>query len=193
MSNVRPHMDQLKPGHYWKTPFYWERGCPEPPADSQLNFEVATEEWLRSAIGRVMEAGTDVSDQYNVPRIGVTAAVQEVFDLLPEYFNRPPNWWLLARNHMNEAVGFVLPVLFKEARFWRDSSPQGTVLYMGVLPEFRGKDHAVELVHEATRLFVGAGCWRIFCDTGTDNTPMIHTFRQAGYMERKPWQRPLSE
>ena len=73
-------MDQLKPGHYWKTPFYWERGCPEPPADSQLNFEVATDEWLRSAIGRVMEAGTDASDQYNVPRIGVTAAVQEVFD-----------------------------------------------------------------------------------------------------------------
>ena len=193
MSNVRPHMDQLKPGHYWKTPFYWERGCPEPPADPQLNFEVATDEWLRSAIGRVMEAGTDVSDQYNVPRIGVTAAVQEVFDLLPEYFNRPPNWWLLARNHMNEAVGFVLPVLFKEARFWRDSSPQGTVLYMGFLPEFRGKVYAIELVHEATRLFVGAGCWRIFCDTGTDNTPMIRTFRQAGYMERKPWQRPLSE
>ena len=186
-------MDQLKPGHYWKTPFYWERGCPEPPADPQLNFEVATDEWLRSAIGRVMEAGTDASDQYNVPRIGVTAAVQEVFDLLPEYFNRPPNWWLLARNHMNEAVGFVLPVLFKEARFWRDSSPQGTVLYMGVLPEFRGKDYAIELVHEATRLFVGAGCWRIFCDTGTDNTPMIRTFRQAGYVERKPWQRPLSE
>ena len=180
MSNVRPHMDQLKPGHYWKTPFYWERGCPEPPADSQLNFEVATDEWLRSAIGRVMEAGTDTSDQYNVPRIGVTAAVQEVFDLLPEFLNRPPNWWLLARNHMNEAVGFVLPVLFKEARFWRDSSPQGTVLYMGVLPEFRGKDYAIELVHKATRLFVGAGCWRIFCDTGTDNTPMIRTFRQAG-------------
>ena len=186
-----PHMDTLQPGHYWKTPFYWEPGCPEPPAEPSLCFEAAPDEWLRTAIGRVIETGTDESDKYNVPRIGVAAAVQELYDLLPLYFDRPLNWWRLARSHVNEAVGFVLPVLFKEARFWKEGKPQGTIFYMGVLPEFRGQGHALELVHEATRLFVAAGCWRIFCDTGTDNTPMVRAFRQAGYVERNPWQRPL--
>lgn len=186
------HVDPLQPGHYWKTPFYWEPGCAEPPVAPRLRFEPATDDWLRSTIGRVMAAGTDESDKYNVPRIGVAAAVQEVFDLLPQGFGRPPNWWRLARNDMNEPVGFVLPVLFKEERFWKEAKPQGTIFYMGVLPEFRGKGHALELVHEATRVFFEAGCWRIFCDTGTDNVPMVRTFRQAGYMERKPWQRPLN-
>ncbi|MEP7027146.1 MAG: GNAT family N-acetyltransferase [Candidatus Eisenbacteria bacterium] len=184
-------MDALQPGHYLKTPFCWEAGCPEPPAEPRLRFEAATDEWLRSAIGRTMEAGTDESDQYNVLRLGVAAAVQKILDLLPQHFDRPPSWWQLARNDMNEPVGFVLPVQLKEARFWKDDKPQGTIFYMGVLPEFRGRGHALELVHEATRRFVAAGCWRIVCDTGTNNTPMIRTFRQAGYIERQPWQRPL--
>jgi ribosomal protein S18 acetylase RimI-like enzyme len=63
---------------------------------------------------------------------------------------------------------------------------------MGVLPQFRARGYGLELVYEATRVFLAAGCWRIFCDTGTDNAPMIMTFRQAGYMERKQWQRPLA-
>ena len=74
---------------------------------------------------------------------------------------------------------------------WRDGRPQGTIFYMGVLPAHRGRGHARALLDEATRLFVAADCWRIFCDTGTSNLPMVKTFRQAGYQERAPWQRPL--
>jgi ribosomal protein S18 acetylase RimI-like enzyme len=85
----------------------------------------------------------------------------------------------------------VLPVLFTEERFWKEDRAQGTILYMGVLPRFRGRRYALELVNEATRVFIEADCWRVFCDTGTENTPMVRTFRQAGYMEREPWQRPL--
>ena len=185
-------MEALRPGHYWKTPFYWEPGCPEPPNISSLAFEAAEDDWLRTSIGRVMEAGTDESDRYNVPRVGVSAAVQELYDFLPQYFERPQGWWRAARNGSNELIGFVLPVLFNEERFWKDGRPQGTIYYMGVLPQFRGRGHALELVHEATRVFVRADCWRIFCDTGTDNTSMINAFRRAGYEERAPWQRPLA-
>jgi ribosomal protein S18 acetylase RimI-like enzyme len=185
-------MNALQPDHYWKTPFYWEPGCPVPPACKGLRFEPVEESWLREAIGQVMAAGTDESDQFNVPRIGVTAAVQELYDLLPQYFDRPAHGWRAARNESNDLVGFVLPVLFKEQRYWKDSRPQGTIYYMGVLPHFRGHGHALELVHEATRVFIEAGCWRIFCDTGSKNSAMVKAFRQAGYMERAPWQRPLA-
>jgi GNAT superfamily N-acetyltransferase len=60
-----------------------------------------------------------------------------------------------------------------------------------VLPAQRGQGQALELVHEAARLCLAAGCWRVFCDTGTDNIAMVSTFRRAGWAERPPWQRPL--
>jgi GNAT superfamily N-acetyltransferase len=184
-------VSELQAGHYWKTPFYWEAGRPMPPAAGRLDFEPADEDWLRGAIGRVMQAGTDASDLHTVPRIGVAAAVQEVYELLPRYFDRPAGAWRLARNAAHEAVGFVLPVLFEEARFWKDGRPQGTIFYMGVLPEHRGRGHAVEPVHEATRVCLAAGCWRMFCDTGSDNLAMVRAFRRAGHLERAAWQRPL--
>ncbi len=134
----------------------------------------------------------DGSDQFTVSRIGVEAAVQEVYDLLPQYFERQPDWWRIGKDAQGQPVGFVLPVTFREERFWKDGRPQGTIFYMGVLPAFRGLGYGLELVHEATRMFLEAGCWRIFCDTGTDNAPMIKAFRQAGYVERKQWQRPLA-
>lgn len=184
-------MSDLQPGHYWKTPFYWESGCPLPPPAARLRFEPAGDDGLRTAIGQVMESGTDASDLFTVPRIGVAAAVQEMYDLLPKYFERPPGAWRLARDAAGVAVGFVLPVLFKEARYWKDGQPQGTIFYMGVLPEHRGQGHSLELVHEATRVCLDAGCWRIFCDTGSDNLGMVRSFRRAGYLEREAWQRPL--
>jgi ribosomal protein S18 acetylase RimI-like enzyme len=185
-------LDAPQPGHYWKTPFYWESGCPLPPSECSLRFEPVSDEALRSIIGAVMVTSMDDADKFTVPRIGIDAAVQEVYDLLPQYFDRQADWWRICKDAQGAPVGFVLPVAFKEQRFWKDGRPQGTVLYMGVLPQFRGLGYGLELVHEATRVLLAAGSGRIFCDTGTDNTPMIKAFRQAGYTERKPWQRPLA-
>ena len=185
-------METLQPGHYWKTPFYWEPGCPEPPPDAgRLVFAEPDEEWLRMAIGRVMEEGTDESDRYTVPLIGLAAAVDELYEILPRYFERPAAWWRMASDAGGRPVGFVLPVRFKEDRFWKERRPQGTILYMGVLPESRGNGYATDLVHEATHIFLRADCWRVFCDTGSDNAAMVKAFRNAGYTERQPWQRPL--
>ena len=185
-------MDAAQPGHYWKTPFIWEPGCPEAPLRGALHFEVAGDDWLHRAIGTVMSSSLDASDRYTVPAIGEMAAVQELFDLVPDYFERPSTWWRMAVDGANRAVGFVLPATFKAPERWKDGKPQGTIVYMGVLPEFRGRGYGLELVHEATRVFTQANCWRIFCDTGSDNWPMVKAFRQAGYLERTPWQRPMA-
>ena len=139
-----------------------------------------------------MATSMDESDRFTVPRLGAAAAVQELYDLLPRFFERRPGWWRLAKDADDQTVGFVLPVTFREERFWKDGKPQGTIFYMGVLPEFRVRGYGVELVHEATRIFLAADCWRIFCDTGSDNAPMVKAFHQAGYLARKAWQRPLS-
>ena len=185
-------MDTLKPGHYWKTPFYWESGCPLPPAAHKLSFESASDEALRPLIASVMATSMDESDRFNVPRVGIEASVQELYDVLPQYFCRQTGWWRIGKDSNGRSVGFVLPVTFKEARFSKDGRPQGTIFYMGVLPEFRGHGYSPALVHEATRVFLAANCWRIFCDTGTDNALMIQAFRRAGYLEREKRQRSLA-
>ena len=87
--------------------------------------------------------------------------------------------------------GFVLPVLFKHRAKWKQGRPQGTIYYIGVLPPFRGRGYAQALLEEATRVFIEAGCWRIFCDASSRNAPMLEAFRRVGYKERATWQRPL--
>jgi len=121
-------MDALQPGHYWKTPFYWEPGCPPPPAEASLRFEPTPDDLFRNAIGVVMASSLDDSDRFTVPRIGRGAAVQELFDLLPQYFERKAGWWRMAKDQEGQMVGFVLPVTFREERLWKDGRPQGTIL-----------------------------------------------------------------
>ena len=184
-------MDAPVPGHYWKTPFVWEAGCELPPEVPALRFEPADDAWLRGATGAVMASSLDESDQATVQQIGLANAVAEVFDWAQRHFSHQPAWWRAALDHSGQRVGFVLPTQFLAEARWKDGRPQGTILYMGVLPEFRGKGHALELIREATRLLISADCWRVFCDTGTSNKPMVTAFRNAGYQERSPWQRPL--
>lgn len=184
-------MDPPQPGHFWKTPFYWEPGCPQPPSDPALAFEPATAGWLHGAVAQVMASSIDESDQVAVRESGAQGAAAELLALAPQYFELRPNWWRLARDVQGNEVGFVLPVLLGGEKAWKHGKPQGSIFYMGVLPRFRGKGHARELLAEATRVFIEAGCWRIFCDTSSLNHPMMNAFRAAGYMERSPWQRPL--
>ena len=152
----------------------------------------ATQEWLLGAAAEVMSHSLDESDRYAVANVGAAQAAAELLAMDTLYFERPAKWWRAAIDETGRKVGFVLPVIFRDKARWKDGRPQGTIFYMGVLPEYRGRGHAVTLLNEATRVFIEARCWQIFCDTGTDNTPMVKAFRQAGYRERTPWQRPLA-
>jgi ribosomal protein S18 acetylase RimI-like enzyme len=184
-------MELPQPGHFWKTPFIWEPGCPEPPSASALGFVDVTDEWLSSALAEVMSHSLNESDQHAVARVGAAQAVEELLAVAPQYFERPAKWWRAATDERGRRVGFILPVLFQDKARWKDGHPQGTIFYMGVLPEYRGRGYSVALLQEATRLFIQAKCWRIFCDTGTNNAPMVSAFRRVGYVERTAWQRPL--
>jgi ribosomal protein S18 acetylase RimI-like enzyme len=184
-------MDTLAPGHYWKTPFIWEPGCPQPPNVSVLRYEPASEPWLRESIAAVMTHSLDESDQYTVGKNGIDEAVEEVYEVSAKYFEPQAGWWRAAIDRNGNRVGFVLTSVFAERSRWKEDRPQGTIVYMGVLPGFLGHGYALELVLEATRTCMDANCWRVFCDTGSDNHPMVGAFRKAGYQERKPWQRPL--
>ena len=185
-------MEQLPIGHYWKTPFIWEPGCPEPASTTSLRFEAADPDWLQDAMARVMSDSLDESDQFAVKQLGAQQAAQELLAIPTDYFEVPAAWWQTAFDREGNAIGFVLPVTFVDQSRWRSGLPQGTIYYMGVLPQYRSHGFGQELLDQATRTFIQAKCWRIFCDTGTSNLPMVGAFRKAGYKELPPWQRALS-
>lgn len=186
-------MDPLQPGHYWKTPFLWEPGCAAPsPPPGGIGFRPISSESAVPLIGKAMANSRDESDIHAVAVHGEMGAARDLLSFAPEHFAWEPAWWRCAVTARGRVAGFVLPVVFKSEDRNRDSRPQGTIFYMGVLPQFRGRGVGKALVAEATRVFIEAKCWRILCDTGTNNEPMVRAFRSCGYMERKPWQRPVA-
>ena len=185
-------MEDLRSGHYWKTPFVWEEGCPAPKASSRLSYGVADGEWLTFAVAQTMASSLDESDIYAVSQNGKNQAASELITMAPQYFDMPPGWWIVAKDAESNRVGFVLSVLFKGDETWKDGRPEATIFYMGVLPAYRGRGYGQELLEEAVRTSQLANCWRLFCDTGTNNHPMVSAFRLAGFKERAPWQRPVA-
>lgn len=184
-------MDAPRPGHFWKIPFLWEPGHAPPPEPGALRFEPAPHDWLAQAMAEVMACSLDESDQAAVAELGARGAADELLEVDTSYFELRDGWWQRACTADGRPVGFVLPVLMKPERTIRDGRRTGTIYYMGVLPEARGQGHGGALLDEATRIFVDAGCWRIFCDTSANNAPMRAAFRRRGYQERAAWERPL--
>jgi hypothetical protein len=120
-------MDALEPGHYWKTPFFWETGCKTAPATSMLSFEAVSDDWLLDALARVMADSLDESDRHALGRFGSAGAARELLAMAPQYFETRPGWWRAGLDSSGHRVGFVLPVLFRAAERWRDGRPEGTI------------------------------------------------------------------
>jgi GNAT superfamily N-acetyltransferase len=181
-----------KPGYFIKIPFFWNPGCPAPAPETRLRFRTADRAWLEDALGQVMASSPDPSDEHAVQQMGPRGAALDLLGAVHPYFEFTPDWWQRADDERGEPVGFVLPVVFADAARTRDGLREGTIFHMGVLQAQRGKGHGKALLAQATRTLCGVGVWRIFCDTAAGNAPMIAAFRAAGYLEREPWERPIS-
>lgn len=69
---------------------------------------------------------------------------------------------------------------------------EGTLYYLGVVPEYRGLGFANDLLSQGTRILQEIGVWRIFCDTAVVNVRMISAFKQVGYRQySESWERPV--
>jgi ribosomal protein S18 acetylase RimI-like enzyme len=120
--------------------------------------------------------------------LGPRGAAEETLALSrSDCFYYEPSWWRLATDQDGNKVGFFLPVAF--AGKDRGGLREGTILYMGVLPSYRGNGYSRELLAQAVRTFQSIGVWRIFCDTDDNNAPMIAAFRAAGFRELPKWRR----
>jgi ribosomal protein S18 acetylase RimI-like enzyme len=183
------------PGMYWKIPFMWEPGCqvptPPEPGAAALHFLPAEAEWLRQALAIAMASSLDESDRIAVQRAGAGGAADELLAICPDLFDHADEWWRVAVDSADQYVGFVLPALMRDRSSGKNGLPKGTIVYIAVMPDFRGRGHSHPLLAEATRVLAAAGCGCILCDTASTNSPMIRAFRAGGYLEQPPWQRPL--
>lgn len=176
-------------GYYLKIPFVWEPGCPLPAQAARMRFRIADPDWLVGALSSVLATSPDPSVQLVVKEGGPHKAASSLLALSSPHFEQLPEWWQLAETEAGQPVGFVLPSLF--AGKAGNHSREGTIFYLGVLPEHRGKGYGHELLAQATRILHQAGVKRILCDTAACNMPMIAVFRAAGYIEGETWERPL--
>jgi ribosomal protein S18 acetylase RimI-like enzyme len=159
-----------------------------PLSASPLHFRPTRNDWLARALAEVLTTSLDPADQLAVAENGARNAASILLGLSNKGFEQQPDWWQLAESQAGEPVGFVLCSILPR----KDNRPvEGTIFYMGVLPVHRGNGYGRQLLDQATRTLARIGATRILCDTAACNAPMVAAFRNAGYIEREPWERPL--
>ena len=88
--------------------------------------------------------------------------------------------WLLAEDGQGEAVGFVSVGELDEG--------VGTITYIGVAPEHRGRGYVDQLLQLANRTARELGFPGMLSDTDVLNVPMMDAFRRNGHSsEARAW------
>lgn len=184
------HMSQQT---YLKVPFVWEDPRPLVEVPLQLKFkpvQAVSREVLISALACVMSSSIDASDQKQVAEQGSLQAAEQFLDSSRDGFVYHDEWWQFGVSSDEEIVGFVFPVVYEGCA--KDGLEEGTIYYIGVLPEYRGFGFANDFLSKGTRILQEVGVWRVFCDTDIKNVQMISAFQRVGYRQySQPWERPL--
>ena len=99
------------------------------------------------AIERAVEGTLDQADQEMSASESHREIAEEHFNADKDYFGFEPEWWQLAENREGQTVGFVQPAYFKGEN--KGNLKEGTVVYIGVVPEHRGHGYSVDLLFSA--------------------------------------------
>lgn len=136
-----------------------------------------------------MRTSPDRRDQWMVRNRGLEAAVASYLVPDAEHFVIDSHAWEIAWDN-DVLVGLIQPLLYLDDR--REGRPMGTIGYIGVVPEQRGKGYSADLLTRVTRRLMTAEVWRIFCDTDTENAPMIAAFERFGYARGRVREFPIT-
>lgn len=178
---------------FLKVPFAWEEPKPLIEVSPRLTFEPVNgtrSNQLISVVTNVAAASLDASDQKRSAEADPQAATERFLDVPRDYFSYQPEWWQFGINQTGDIVGFVFPVICNG--YAKGGLEEGSLYYIGVLPEYRGLGFANDLLAQGTRTLQEVGVWRVFCDTAVVNAPMIAAFKRVGYRQHgEPWVRPV--
>jgi ribosomal protein S18 acetylase RimI-like enzyme len=176
---------------YWKVPFEWTvRRAPQrdsfPEEWSWLDGK-ASPAPIR-LVADVLASSPGDEDRHMVEMLGADEAARRIVALAPGFSYLPDRWHVLMVRE--EMAGFVLPVVYDGCA--RDGLDEATIYHMGVAPELRGCGIGRLLLRCATRVLVNHGVWRIYCDTPSNDYPMIHLFESEGWKRLPAHERPIA-
>jgi ribosomal protein S18 acetylase RimI-like enzyme len=139
-------------------------------------------------VADVLASSPGPEDRHAVEVLGVDEAARRTLALAIGFSYLPDRWHVLSVRE--KTAGFVLPVTYDGCS--RDGLDEATIYHMGVSPAHRGTGIGRLLLRHATRLLVRHGVWRIYCDTPSNNEPMIHLFESEGWTRLPAHERPIA-
>lgn len=156
--------------------FAWPATNAPPILPERLRFrsfdEVGEAAFLH-AIKRVSAGSLDQRIKEQRATLGAAEEARATFSDL-QGLGYEPAWWRLAYTPTGEFVGLVMPAT---------NPGGGTIGYIGVAPEQRGRGYIDDLLATGTTTLCAAGITSIRTDTDVANAPMAHAFRRAGYTQ----------
>jgi len=158
-----------------------------PAADSTLCFrdfdEVGRGAFI-DAMARCTSATMDPQVARDVVELGSRGDAEQRIDRLLE-LEGDRAWWQLAYSADGDLAGMVLPNI-----------AGGHVIgFVGVVPHWRGRGIAQQIVRRATATLAAAGATRVRADASTANEPMVRAFEAVGFRPfatRHVWERTLT-
>jgi RimJ/RimL family protein N-acetyltransferase/predicted N-acetyltransferase YhbS len=130
------------------------------------------EDAFARAVGRVTVGTLDRQDRARVRKCGAAETARWFMRILKEGEFKPTEW-LLGYLADGRLCGLVVPK--------RLDDREGTIDYIGVVPELRGSGYGLELLAQGTALLQQRGFETVVAETDSENLPFLAELERAGY------------
>jgi GNAT superfamily N-acetyltransferase len=156
--------------------YEWTAQDSLPGSAEQLRFRAEDDDEVFVGLFRQVLAGSlDATSTGKAEQVGADAQARGDVAFYRDSMLGDRSWWRVASTPDGALAGFGIP---------SRNSEQPVVGYLGVLPEYRGRGYADEILAEITRVLVSeAAATVIRADTDLANRPMATAFDRAGYTE----------
>jgi RimJ/RimL family protein N-acetyltransferase len=130
------------------------------------------EDEFAMAVGRVTVGTLDREDRARVRKCGAAEAARWYMQILKQAKFEPSDW-LLGYLADGRLCGLVVPQ--------RLDDKEGTINYIGVVPELRGSGYGFDLLVKGTALLQQKGFKTVVAETDSENLPFHAQLEKAGY------------
>jgi RimJ/RimL family protein N-acetyltransferase len=127
---------------------------------------------FEQAIGQVTVGTLDRQDRVRVRKSGAAETARWYMRVLKEEGFKPAEW-LLGYLADGRLCGLVVPK--------RSNDREGTIDYIGVVPELRGSGYGFDLLVKGTALLQQNGSKTVVAETDSENLPFLAELERAGY------------
>jgi GNAT superfamily N-acetyltransferase len=149
----------------------WDSATVDAPAADALEFAPFDESQL-ARLTQLTES--TYVDSQDCPAMNGRRPMRDVIEGYRATGNfRPENWWFVRAE--GQDVGVLLLADHGAADFWE-------LVYMGLVPESRGRGWGHEIVRYAQRCVYVAGAERMLVAVDAANKPAIDVYREAGFV-----------